>query len=63
MDSEVELDEEMRRLQILATAPEFYPLFVKLGTVGALTNLLIHENPGRASDVASIIDHSFLNSN
>ena len=52
MDSEVELDDEMRRLQILATAPEFYPLFVKLGTVGTLTNLLIHENPGRASDVA-----------
>ncbi|EGG21846.1 armadillo-like helical domain-containing protein [Cavenderia fasciculata] len=44
MQSEIELDEEIKKLQIIATAPELYPLLVKLGTVVSLGSLLDHEN-------------------
>ncbi|EFA75242.1 armadillo-like helical domain-containing protein [Heterostelium album PN500] len=44
MDSEIELYEEIKKLQIIATAPELYPLFIKLGSVTSLGSLLLHDN-------------------
>eukprot|EP01132_Coremiostelium_polycephalum_P007436 gene7436-9138_t len=44
MESEIELDEEIKKLQIIATSPELYPNFVKLGSIVSLGSLLVHEN-------------------
>lgn len=44
MESEVELFEEVNKLQALATAPELYLDFVRLNGVQKLTELLDHEN-------------------
>ncbi len=46
MESEVELDEEVKKLHVLAATPELYPSFVKLGTMTSLIQLLLHENVG-----------------
>jgi beta-catenin-like protein 1 len=47
MDSEVDLDEEIKKLHPLAAAPELYPDMVKLGALKSLSSLLTHENSGR----------------
>ncbi|EKX52315.1 hypothetical protein GUITHDRAFT_65479 [Guillardia theta CCMP2712] len=44
LDSEVELYEDINKLQALATAPELYGEFVKLNAVQKLSELLDHEN-------------------
>lgn len=33
IDSELELDEELKKLQVVATAPKVYPLFVRARVV------------------------------
>lgn len=47
MESEIELDEELKKLHLLSTAPRLYPLFIKLNSVTSLLNLLNHENSGK----------------
>ncbi|KAF2071274.1 hypothetical protein CYY_007411 [Polysphondylium violaceum] len=54
MDSEIDLDEEIKNLQVLATAPELYPLFVSLGSVLSLGSLIIHENCDISIDVIEL---------
>ena len=44
MESEVELFEEVNKLQVLATAPELYGELVRLNGVGKFSELLDHEN-------------------
>jgi len=44
MESELELHEEVQKLHVLATAPEYYQLFVKLNCASTCLGLLNHEN-------------------
>ncbi|PRP73525.1 beta-catenin-like protein 1-like isoform 2 [Planoprotostelium fungivorum] len=44
MDSEVELDDELKKMHLLATAPEFYPTIAGLGTITSIVSLFTHEN-------------------
>lgn len=44
MDSEIDLDDEIKKMHLIATAPELYEDFVKLGAVPSLVGLLSHEN-------------------
>lgn len=55
MDSEVDLDEELKRLQIIATAPHLYKNLVALGVLGSWLPLLTHENTGAAMDILSAL--------
>lgn len=44
LESEVDLDDAIKSLSILSTAPELYPQMVELGTITLLLGLLTHEN-------------------
>ncbi len=46
MDSELELDEEIKKLHILAASPELYPVFIRMNSTESLIKLLLHDNPG-----------------
>ena len=45
VDSEVDLDEEIKRMGTLAGYPELYPEFCRLNAVPSILALLSHENP------------------
>eukprot|EP01117_Protostelium_nocturnum_P015016 TRINITY_DN5780_c0_g1_i1.p1 TRINITY_DN5780_c0_g1~~TRINITY_DN5780_c0_g1_i1.p1 ORF type:complete len:530 (+),score=240.99 TRINITY_DN5780_c0_g1_i1:181-1590(+) len=55
LESEMELDEELKKMQILSTAPEFYPLLAKLGAVSSLVSLFTHENVDIVVDLISLL--------
>ncbi|XP_022905970.1 beta-catenin-like protein 1 [Onthophagus taurus] len=44
MESEVELHEILQEMRVLATAPDYYPLLVKLNVIPSLLELLSHDN-------------------
>jgi hypothetical protein len=44
MESEIELDDHIKELSILATVPSFYPILVDLGVTESLLGLVAHEN-------------------
>lgn len=44
MESEIELNEAVEELHVVATVPELYPALVELGTVKTLLSLLSHDN-------------------
>ncbi|CAH0557978.1 unnamed protein product [Brassicogethes aeneus] len=44
MESEVELHETLQEMRVLATAPDYYPLLVKLQVIPSLLELLSHDN-------------------
>lgn len=44
MESEIDLDEEIKKLHSLAAKPELFPLFVELNFIPQLLGLLAHEN-------------------
>ncbi len=46
MTSEVDLDEEIKSLNTLATSPDLYPELVQLNVLPSLLSLLNHENTG-----------------
>ena len=46
MESEIELHEEIHKLNVLATVPEYYEIFVKFNSVSTCLGLLNHENSG-----------------
>jgi beta-catenin-like protein 1 len=53
MESELELNDEIQTLHVIATVPEYYPILVETNTVQTLMGLLSHDN----SDVAiAVID-------
>eukprot|EP00897_Mesotaenium_endlicherianum_P007045 jgi/Mesen1/6369/ME000329S05538 len=56
MESEVELDEEVKKLQVLSTAPELYPELVRLRTVQSIVGLLSHENTDIAVAVVALLN-------
>ncbi|KAL6820317.1 Catenin-beta-like protein [Trichoderma sp. SZMC 28015] len=55
IDSEADLDAEIKNLSLLAESSELYSEFVKLGTAGSLVSLLTHENSDIAIDAIEII--------
>lgn len=46
MDSEVELNDILQEMHIVATQPELYPILVELNAVQSILGLLSHENTG-----------------
>ena len=55
MESEVELDEELKRMHLLAAAPELYADFVSLGALPSLLGLLAHENADIVIEVIGLL--------
>lgn len=55
IQSEAELDADIRALSILGEHPELYPQVAELGTVGSLVGLLAHENTDIAIGAIEII--------
>ena len=45
MESEVELNDEMQKLHVIATVPEHYTLLMEMNTVHMLVELLNHDHP------------------
>lgn len=56
MESESELDEQIKSLSALSAQPQAYPDFVKAGCVNYLVQLLAHENTDIAIDALEVID-------
>ena len=53
MESELELNDEIQTLHVIATVPEYYPILVETNAVQTLMGLLSHDN----SDIAiAVID-------
>lgn len=44
MESEADLDEEIKHLMAMTQAPQHYPVLVELNTVASILSLLTHEN-------------------
>lgn len=55
MESEIELDGEIKRLQQLAAAPEHYGQLVESGIIPSLISLLTHENTDIAIDSIELL--------
>lgn len=55
IQSEADLDADIRALSILGEHPELYPDLARLGTVGSLVGLLAHENTDIAIGAIEII--------
>ncbi|PTB68361.1 DUF1716-domain-containing protein [Trichoderma citrinoviride] len=55
IDSEADLDAEIKNLSLLAEASHLYGEFVKLGSAASLVGLLTHENTDIAIDAIEII--------
>ncbi|KAI8349282.1 Catenin-beta-like protein [Mortierella sp. GBAus27b] len=55
MESETDLDEEIKRLMAMIQAPQHYPAMVELGTVGSILSLLSHENPEISIDTIELL--------
>ncbi|KUI56647.1 hypothetical protein VP1G_03995 [Cytospora mali] len=55
IQSEADLDADLKALSILGEHPELYPELAKLGTVGSLVGLLAHENTDIAIGAIEII--------
>lgn len=53
MESEIELNDEIQRLHVIATVPEHYPILAETNTLQTMLGLISHEN----SDVSiAIVD-------
>jgi beta-catenin-like protein 1 len=55
MDSEIELDDEIKRLEVIATVPHLYPVLLKANTTESLIGLLAHDNSDIALEVIHLI--------
>eukprot|EP00854_Cymbomonas_tetramitiformis_P004340 gene4340-5338_t len=56
LDSEVELDEEIKKMHALATAPHLYPELVKLKSVPSILGMLSHDNTDIAVDTVAVLN-------
>lgn len=56
VESEVDLDDEVKKLQALAAVPDLYPEIVKLNSVPSILGLLSHENTDIAVDVVNLLN-------
>lgn len=55
MESEVDLDEEVKKLHALAANPDLYPELVRLGSVPSILGLLSHDNTDIAMSVVTLL--------
>mmetsp|Transcript_105720 Transcript_105720/g.340991 ORF Transcript_105720/g.340991 Transcript_105720/m.340991 type:complete len:687 (+) Transcript_105720:79-2139(+) len=55
LKSEVDLDEEVKKFSVLATHPEFYSEFIRLGALPLLVGLLNHVNTDIAVEVFEVL--------
>ncbi|KAF9433296.1 hypothetical protein BGZ76_009636 [Entomortierella beljakovae] len=55
IESETDLDEEIKRLVALTQAPQHYSVLVELGTVSSILSLLSHENPDISIDTIELL--------
>ena len=55
LDSELELDEELKRLRVLAAAPDQFHTLVKSDSLKSLLSLLAHENSDISIDVITLL--------
>jgi len=51
----VDLDEELKKFRVIATAPNLYEDFVASGMIPKLLSLLSHENADIANDVVELV--------
>jgi beta-catenin-like protein 1 len=56
MESEADLDEEIKNLLALTQAPQHYRELVSLGSIASLLSLLSHENTDIALDAIELIN-------
>eukprot|EP01111_Echinosteliopsis_oligospora_P015897 TRINITY_DN6439_c0_g1_i1.p1 TRINITY_DN6439_c0_g1~~TRINITY_DN6439_c0_g1_i1.p1 ORF type:complete len:506 (-),score=148.30 TRINITY_DN6439_c0_g1_i1:214-1731(-) len=59
MDSEIELDQEIKQMMIIATVPTLYGELVKLNAIPSLVGLMAHENTDICIDVIDLF-HELL---
>ena len=52
MESELELNDILQQMHVIATVPDLYHVLVELNTVRSLLQLLSHENTGMSSEEA-----------
>ncbi|KAK5821033.1 Catenin-beta-like protein [Linnemannia elongata] len=55
MESEADLDEEIKRMMAMTQAPQHYPVLVELNTISSILSLLTHENPDIAIDAIELL--------
>lgn len=55
LESELELDEDLKKMRVLAAAPELYPVLVSSEALGTLLSLLSHDNIDIACEVVSLL--------
>ncbi|KAI8604008.1 DUF1716-domain-containing protein [Dissophora ornata] len=55
VESETDLDEEIKHLMAMTQAPQHYPVLVELNTVTSILSLLTHENPDIAIDAIELL--------
>jgi beta-catenin-like protein 1 len=55
MESEADLDEEIKRMMAMTQAPQHYPILVELNTISSILSLLTHENPDIAIDAIELL--------
>lgn len=51
IDSEVDLDEDLRKLLILPAYPQLYPIFYSSNALSIVIQLLLHNNISISNDV------------
>ncbi|CEM21159.1 unnamed protein product [Vitrella brassicaformis CCMP3155] len=56
LKSEVDLDEEVKKLEQLSSMPELYPEFIQLGGAPMLVGLLSHANTDIAVEVMNVLN-------
>ena len=56
MESELDLDEEVKKLMAIAGSTELYPDFVRTNTVETLLTLLTHQNTDIVADVIGVFE-------
>ena len=54
MDSELELNDEIQKLHVIATVPHLYHHIVEVNAVGTILGLLSHENSGRCRSLVHV---------
>lgn len=60
MESELELNDILQQMHVIATVPDLYHVLVELNTVRSLLQLLSHENTGMSSEKVGATEHCSL---
>ncbi|KAF9582965.1 hypothetical protein BGW38_010513 [Lunasporangiospora selenospora] len=55
MESEMDLDEEIKHLMAMTQAPRYYPVMIELNTISSILSLLSHENPDISIDAIELL--------